>query len=236
MADLRETTFKNLVVAVLIDGEIDANEKRWIDQTRRRLQIDADAANAWVQEVRANDLKITIASDAAEREKCFALMIRACAADGVVSKKERSMLEKLAPRFGADPARLEQRIRAAVTPPGVLEAVASAAQPGGGTGAGAARILELGEAAVPAAIALFRSPAVECGTANLGVLAVALARFARSGNLEAAAFLKDVAAGKIPVGGPFAETARAIAAGLSSGRSAGGAARPRKKRGRAPRT
>jgi hypothetical protein len=109
--DIREVAFRNLVVAIMVDGRVEPSERAWVHYARRLLGLDPRTANKWIREMAGGQLKLRIPDKEEDKKLCFDLMIGACKADGKVAPQEAALLKAFAPRFGVAPEDVEERMK-----------------------------------------------------------------------------------------------------------------------------
>jgi len=111
VGEIAHIAFKNLIVAVMIDGKVEPSEREWVHYARRLLGLDVNTANSYIEQMTTQHLRIQIPKAPDEKELCFDLMVAACKADGTVQPQERALLRKFGPRFGHTQAEIEEKIK-----------------------------------------------------------------------------------------------------------------------------
>lgn len=98
----------NLVAVALTDGVISADERRLLERYREALDVSTNQAERIERELVAKPASFKIAGDAGERAHMLKLMLRVALADGVLSSRERSRLERVASAMRVGPAQFAE--------------------------------------------------------------------------------------------------------------------------------
>ncbi len=105
----RESTFHDLVVAGLADGDLTSTEKVALEKLRDRLGVDPQAAEQILREVvRATARELILPPEVGSRFGFFEDALAVVAADGRFSEGERRFMEMLRDRLGIAPAYYER--------------------------------------------------------------------------------------------------------------------------------
>jgi uncharacterized tellurite resistance protein B-like protein len=111
--------FRLLTALALVDGRLDPPERKVLLRAAKRLELDAEEAEAMLAEmVRGGRVSNLVPPhDPDERRALFDDLVKVALADGVVAPQERATLERLAPSFGVAPDALAAALapRAAVS-------------------------------------------------------------------------------------------------------------------------
>jgi len=104
MDETTRRNVRNVIVFALADGDLNEQERRFIEGLRARLGLDADEFRALVEEVRKDPKRLTLPRRPQEVEEMIRLLAETARADGKVGDTERRLLRRLAEHAGLDAA------------------------------------------------------------------------------------------------------------------------------------
>jgi len=110
MSDDAKRDMRNVMVLALADGKLSEGERRFIEQLRGKLGIDAEEFRDLVAEVRRNPKRVSMPTGPDEAAEALRLLAAAAMADATLSPDEEGLLRKLGRHVGLDETQVEQII------------------------------------------------------------------------------------------------------------------------------
>ncbi len=105
-SDDARRSLHNAIVMAYIDGKIHGEEKKFIQQLCKRLNLDEAQFQAVLADVKADPKRLKI-SAGSEGQKHLEMLCQAASCDGELSDAERSVLEKVAAYLGLGPEAID---------------------------------------------------------------------------------------------------------------------------------
>lgn len=95
MDEQTQRNLKNIMVMVLVDGELNDQEELFLESLRDRTSIDPKDFQVLRDEARRNPTRLSIPKGA-EGTDALKLLIQAALADGEISEREKTVIQKVA--------------------------------------------------------------------------------------------------------------------------------------------